>query len=364
MPGDDRNRCGVTPPAGPQPVPALAGLRAYQPPAPDAEIDLRLDGTERRGLPGAVTGGLRQVCADDLSRYPNAASLERTIAERNGVAAERVVITAGADEALDRVCRAVLNPERWLVVATPTFEMLPHYARLAGAPIEEIPWLGGSLPCDAIGAAVCTATAVIAVVSPNNPTGAVVTADEVARLAAIDPNVLVVVDQAYGEFADADLTPVVAQWPNVLSVRTFSKAYGLSGCRVGYAVGPADVIGWMRAAGGPYAVARPSLAIAAARYADDADVAAYVARVRTERAALGALLSELGAAPLPSQANFVLCKFDDAPALDASLAAAGIAVRQFPANPALEGYRRITCPADPSEFDRLTAALRAALKGA
>lgn len=346
-------------------MPALEGLQAYSPPPPLEGIDLRLDGTERRTLPAEVAEPLTRVEAADLSRYPDASALEQMIAERNGVTPDRVLVTAGADEALDRLCRALLGPGRWLVCAVPTFEMLPHYARLVGGSVEEVPWPDGSaLPVEALGQAVCGATAVVAVVSPNNPTGAVVSPDEIARLAAIDPSLLVVIDQAYGEFADEDLTPAVTQWPNALTVRTLSKAYGLSGCRVGYAIGPSQVIGWMRAAGGPYSVARLSLAVAAKRYADDADLASFVGRVREEREALTALLTELGAQPLPSQANFVLSKFANAEGLDASLAAAGITVRSFPKDPALAGYRRITCPADATDFDRLTAALRAALKGA
>jgi histidinol-phosphate aminotransferase len=247
----------------------------------------------------------------------------------------------------------------------PTFEMLPHYARLCGGQVTEVEWFGGALPVESLAAAVGPETRVLGVVSPCNPTGAVVTADEVARLAAIDPSLLVVVDQAYGEFAEIDLTPILAEWPNVVSVRTLSKAYGLSGLRVGYAVAAPAIIAVLRAAAGPYSVARPSIACALRRLQEGAsDVTAYVARVREERDTLTALLQELDAAPLPSQANFVLSKFADAAALDAALAGAGIKVRAFPKNPALAGYRRITCPADPADFDRLTTALRAALKGA
>ncbi len=361
---DERNICGAKPPTGPRPVPALQGLRPYTPPAPLSGIDLRLDGTERRTLPAAIAAALSRAEVGDLSRYPDAAALEANLAQARGAVPGGVLVTAGADEALDRICRAYLSPGRHAVFAVPTFEMLPHYARLAGGSVTEVEWFGGALPVEALGAAVTPETRVLGVVSPNNPTGAAVTADEVARLAAIDPSLLVVVDQAYGEFAETDLTPLLAGLPNVVSVRTLSKAYGLSGLRVGYAVAAPEVIAVLRAAGGPYSVARPSIRRALERLTSDDDVADYVGRIREERTALSALLTELGAEPLPSQANFVLSKFANAAGLDTSLAGAGIKVRAFPKNPALHGYRRITCPADAGEFDRLTAALRAALKGA
>lgn len=342
-----------------RPVPLLAGVEPYRAPAAAPGVDLRLDGTERRSLPPEVAARLVRAAADGWSRYPDPGPLEAALAARHGVAPERVLVTAGADEALDRVCRALLAPGRGCVLATPTFEMLPRYAALTGADVVEVPWPGGALPVEALRAAVGSATAVLAVVSPNNPSGAVATAPELTALAAAAPHALLVVDQAYGEFADVDLTPAVSAIGNGLSVRTFSKALGLAGARVGYAVGPATVIAAMRAAGGPYSVARASLAVAAARLADHGDSAAYVARVREERAALSALLRELGAAPLPSQANYVLCRPPDPARFDAVLAAAGIATRAFPGRAGLTGARRVTCPGDATDFERLAVALRA-----
>jgi histidinol-phosphate aminotransferase len=349
---------GPESPGEPRPAPELAGIVPYRTPGVPAGVDLRLDGTERRSLPSAVADRLAAAAAEGWSRYPDPSVLEALLAQRHGVTPDRVLVTAGADEALDRVCRAVLAPRRGAVLAVPTFEMLPRYATLAGASVTEIEWPGGALPVDALAAAAGPATALVAVVSPNNPTGAIAATDALRRLAAAVPQAVLVVDQAYGEFADLDLTPAVSALPNGLSVRTCSKALGLAGARVGFAIGPAAVIHWMRAAGGPYSVARPSLAVAAARLADDADVADYVARVRTEREALFELLRGIGATPMPSQANFVLCRPPDAERFDAVLAAAGIATRAFPGRPGLEGFRRVTCPADDVAFERLRAALR------
>jgi len=304
------------------------------------------------------------VLYDDICRYPAPHELEQALEQECDAAPGGVLCTAGADEALDRVCRGYLAPGRHAVLVTPTFEMLPRYAALAGAEVTEVAWPAGDLPLAALDAAVRPETTLIGVVSPNNPTGAVAALADLQALAEANPKALLVVDQAYGEFADVDLTRPLARVANVVSVRTFSKARGLAGLRVGWAVGAPAVIEVLRAAGGPYAVSRPSLAMATVRLRQRDDVADYVARVRTERAELTARLTRRGVEVLPSQANFVLCRLPDAEAFDAALATAGIAVRAFPGRAALTGWRRITCPADAGEFERLLAACDAALGGA
>jgi histidinol-phosphate/aromatic aminotransferase/cobyric acid decarboxylase-like protein len=197
-------------------------------------------------------------------------------------------------------------------------------------------------------------------VTPNNPTGAVATIDDVRAVAAAAPRAIVLLDQAYAELADEDLTGPALALPNVLVVRSLSKAYGLAGLRIGYALGAPEVIAWMRAAAGPYTVAGPSLHVAMARLAlprDDVD--AYLARARLERSRLFELLAELGYAPVPSQANFVLCHVPDPLALRDAMARRGIGIRVFPGKRRLEDAVRITVPGDERDFERVCAALRA-----
>jgi histidinol-phosphate aminotransferase len=157
-------------------------------------------------------------------------------------------------------------------------------------------------------------------------------------------------------------------------VRTFSKARGLAGLRVGYAVGHEAVIGMLRTTGGPFPVSPVALAAAAAALDEEESVARIVARVRAEREALATLLRRLGADPMPSEANFVTADFSrckvlcgtPVPGVDAmppsehvrhALAARGIAVRGWPSRPDLENLLRITLPADERSFDRLARAL-------
>ena len=346
------------------PRPALdpACLQAYRRQLPRTAVDLHLDGNEGLAPDARLLDELAPLGREVMGRYPDSSALEERLAAGLGIEPGRVLVTGGADDALDRVCRAFCCADRELVQTVPTFEMIARYARLTGAAVIEVPWPGGAFPLDAMLSRLGARTSVIAVVSPNNPTGAVARREDLIRLSRSAPGAVLLVDLAYTEFADDDPTPALLELPNVVVIRTLSKAWGLAGLRVGYALGTPSMIGWLRAAGHPYAVARPSLALAEARLKSGAaQVTAFIDRVRHERRRLSDTLLELGARPMPSQANFVLCRFADASWVRDGLASLGIAVRAFSGRAGLGDYLRITCPGDEEAFDRLEAALRCVL---
>jgi histidinol-phosphate aminotransferase len=343
------------------PSPRIAGVTAYRP-SPGADTaSLRLDKNEGRAS-AALYAALAHAPAELLSRYPDPGRLEAKLAKRLGVAPEQLVCTAGADDGLDRICRALLGPGREIVMPMPTFELLPRYATFAGGTVREVGWPGGAFPTEAVLGQVSDKTVAIVVVSPNNPTGAVATAADLAALRAGAPNAVLVVDLAYGELADEDLTAATLALPDALVLRTLSKGWGLAGLRVGYAAGPTRLVEWLRCAGHPYALAGLSIHVAEAALDDEAGLAVYVSRVRYEREALFQLLQDLGAAPQPSQANFVLCRPADPAALCSGLRRLGIVVRGWPTHPTLAPFVRITCPADEVGYRSLTAALREVLR--
>ncbi len=344
------------------PGPVVAELEAYDPGRPRGPVDLRLDGNEGP-LPDPAVGAALAAADPALWRYyPARRGLEAEIADRFGLPPEAVLVTAGADDALERALRAVAAPGREVVLTTPTFEMLGRYARLAGAEVLEVPWWQGPFPVDKVLARANGRTAAIAVVSPNNPTGAVATAADLQTLAAAVPHALLLVDHAYVEFAEEDLTAAALALPNALVFRTLSKAWGCAGLRVGWVMGDPRVVGWLRTVGQPYSVAAPSLAAgAAALAADDGPRRRFVATVKEERERLAATLAGLDAIPYPSQANFVLARFADAAWVRDALAGLGIAVRRFPPESLLGPCLRITCPGDAAALARLEAALGAAL---
>jgi histidinol-phosphate aminotransferase len=324
---------------------------------------LRLDGNEGATPARAVLAELAAADPELLRRYPDTSALEATLADRFSVSRERVIVTAGADEALDRICRAYAGPGRAVLLPDPGFEMIERYAALAGAPLIRVPWSGDAFPIDEVLGALDDRIGVVAVVSPNNPTGGVASIDDVRRIAAAAGDAMVVLDHAYVEYADADLTAAVLDLGNVVVVRTLSKAWGLAGCRVGYAIGTTAVIAVLRAAGGPYPVAGPSLALALAQLRQgDAGLRAHVHRVRAERDTLARLLTSRGISVRASQANFVFADAGArAPALRDGLRARGILVRDFPDRAGLETSLRITLPGDAADFARLTTALEGIL---
>ncbi len=343
---------------GPQPARTVPAVAAGIPPCPPW-IDLRLDGNQGRA-PGAAFVARLATDGELLRRYPLDRSLERTLAARHGVAAANVFVGAGADDVLDRLCRVVLEPGRRAIVPAPTFEMLPRYVVMAGGELVAPEWRRGAWPREQVLAAITPATALIAIVSPNNPTGLVATGDDVRAVVAAAPHAIVLVDAAYAEFGGEDLTAAALPHANVVVVRTFSKAFGLAGLRVGYALAPERVVGWLRSIGSPFTAGTLARRAAELRLGDErGEVADYVRAVVAERRELETLLAARGFAVLPSAGNFVFVAGGEVAWLAAALAGLGIAVRVFA--DASAGALRITVPGEPAVFARLCAGVQAAM---
>lgn len=345
-----------------RPSRAVAGIGHYQVPRHPAPIELRLDGNEGMRPADDVFHPLRDASPALLRRYPSRVALQERLAARLNVPLDQLITTCGGDDALDRAFRCMLEPGREVVIPTPTFDMLHRYARWTGATVVEVPWGDTPWPRQAVLDALTPETAVVCVVTPNNPTGGIATAEDLRAISAAAPQALLVVDLAYTEFAAVDLTATALALPNAVVFRTLSKAYGLAGLRVGYAAGPAEVIGWMRSAGNPYTVSAPSVALACAALdgpQEEAD--AFVARIKAERITLAATLRELGAETWASEGNFVYAKIADPLWLRDALAGIGIGIRVWPGTPGREHATRITCAGYPDDAARLEHGLRSAL---
>ena len=342
--------------------PFAQNLRPYSTRPHEAPIELRLSGNEGAAPSPFIWEVLGKSNADVARRYPSESELQSELAARTGVSSERIVVTAGGDDAIDRICRMTLGPGRELVLPTPTFEMIARYATLCGATVREVDWSGSAFPTDAVLAEIGPKTGLIALVSPNNPTGAVASVDDLNRLASAAPGAVVLVDQAYAEFSDDDLTQAALDLDNAVVVRTLSKAWGLAGLRVGYAIAPMEIAQTLRAVGQPYAVAAPSIALARAALREPRLMRDYVRRVRAERESLGGVLRELKLEPRSSQGNFILTRPPDPSWLHDGLAGQGVGIRTWPDDPKLASCARITCPGDEADCSRLVAALRTTIE--
>lgn len=339
----------------PAPSRRLSHVAAYAAPSPCAPEEIRLN----------ANVGPSWTNDDRLSRfneYPNDGDVIESIATTFDVSGSQVAIGAGADEILDRVCRAFLDAGQTAVVHAPSFEMVPRYVQLAGATVATVDWCEAAFPLQAFGDAVQDENAAVAfLTSPNNPTGGVIPLADIEALAARCPSTLIVADFAYVDFAGEDPTQALLAFSNVIVVRTFSKAWGLAGLRVGYALGPADVIGSLRRAGSPFPVSQPSLDAVCEVLRQPLARQSAVRRVKEERSLLYEALQRAGLRPLPSQGNFVFCRADSdavrtAQWWSAALAALGLRVRTF-GTPGLEDALRITCPGRAAAFDRLLNAI-------
>ncbi len=291
-----------------------------------------------------------------LRKYADPAPLEEAYAAYLGLAPANVLATTGADDAIDRVMRAFLAPGQEMVFPTPTFEMVPRCAQMARGDLVPVEYEWGKLPHDEILSAVNERTGLVAVLTPDNPTGRAFSTASLLHLAeALPPEVTLMADLAYAEFADEDPTGALLDVPGAVTIRTLSKAWGLAGLRVGFAVGPKERIDVLRRFGGPYALTGPSIAIALDRLLNGVgEMRAFVEFVRSRRERLASAIRAAGGVPEPSQTNFVLASFADARWILRGMAAQGVLVRHFTHLPE---YVRITVPRDDAEFGRVARAL-------
>lgn len=278
--------------------------------------------------------------------------LRDAIAGVAGVPPRRIVPGAGADELIRLVTTQAVGAGDAVVVPTPTFAMFSVEARLAGARVIEVERseLAERQPVEAIRNAVEESAArLVWLCSPNNPTGDAYELDEMARLAD-GLSALVVVDEVYVEFAEQSLglepnalsaMALQQSHPNVLVLRSLSKAYGMAGARVGYLVVPEALASRFDAVRLPSSVATPSEALALEALGDAGGVRALRAQVIAERERLSGVLDRLGCRVLPSVTNFVAFRPPDADALADGLASRGIIVRRYPSGP-MRGWLRAT----------------------
>ena len=298
---------------------------------------------------------LRSLEPGKLGRYPDpVASIVRdAVAERHGVAPENVFVGNGSDEVLALLVRLVLDPGDLMAIPDPTYSLYPILAALQNARLETHPLDEAFELPDSLDR---TRARLVIVANPNSPTGIGAPRERLSRLADAVPG-LVIVDEAYAEFAQADCLPLAVNHERVVVVRTLSKAYGLAGIRVGYAVGAPWVIDRLLATKDSFNVDFVAQRLAAAALGDAAYLGSIVGRIRATRDRVVGRLRALGWVVLPSEANFVLARPRRAAAGAAyhALRDRGIFVRFFDAS-RVRDYLRISVGTD-DEMNRFLEAV-------
>lgn len=293
-----------------------------------------------------------QLDANTLLRYPDPLGLDlrRALAAQLGVSVDEVVLGNGSHELLMLLAQAFAGPGDPVVFSEFGFAVFPISTATVGATPVRVPALPVDHPSaprghdlDAMAAAITADTRLVFVANPNNPTGTSFSSSALAGfLAKIPPQVPVVVDEAYHEYVtDPDVDSAIrlrARFPNVIVTRTFSKAYGLAGLRVGYLVAAADCCNVLNRVRESFNVNGVALALAEAALADQDHVGLVRARTQKQIAALSREIRALGLFVHPSQTNFVLVDFGrDAAPIEAKLLAQGAVVRP------MKGYGLPTC---------------------
>jgi histidinol-phosphate aminotransferase len=302
-----------------------------------------------------VVDAIRRA-APEVGRYPDGASvdLRSDLARCFGVAHENVVTGNGSDELILLLALAYLDAGDEAVLARPPYGIHRTAVLATGGVPVTVPLRDYVHDLEAMAAAVTTRTRLVFLANPHNPTGTLVDGLALRRFVEVAPaSVLVVVDEAYFDFVDPDLRHTARDLldlhPNVVTLRTFSKAYGMAGLRAGYAVAHADVVATLDRIRPPFGL--NSLAQAAARAAltDREHLAFVIEATRCGRSRLLELASRLDLEAIPSQANFVLMRVED-PAVVMDLMAQGVIVRPGE-NLGMPGWIRVSVGL-PEEIDR------------
>ncbi len=322
----------------------IRAISPYQPGKPISELAREM-GLAEEGIvklasnenplgmsPLAKTAALAAL--EDVSRYPdgNGFVLKKALSERFGVGLDTIVLGNGSNDVLELAARAFLEPGTSAVYSQYAFAVYPLAIQAAGARGSQVPARDYAHDPGAMIAAIGTDTRMLFIANPNNPTGTLMDPETVRTLLrSVPSDVVVVLDEAYTEYLPPELRSaplsLLKEFPNLLISRTFSKAYGLAGLRVGYGLAAPDVADMLNRVRQPFNVNNIALAAAAAALSDDAFLAeSYVANRRgMEQLVHG--VKRLGLDYIPSHGNFLTVKVGDAARINLALLKQGVIVR-------------------------------------
>lgn len=338
---------------------AVQKLRSYHPPLAGRQ-GLRLDFNENTvGCSPRVLARMRTLDAEALARYPDREPVEREVARFLGLDAAQLLLTNGVDEAIHLLCSTYLDAGDEAIVVVPTFAMYSLFAHAEGARVVEI--RSGPefvFPTVELLAKISPHTRLIAVANPNNPTGTAVSQEILLQVAERAPHAALLVDEAYFEFYGETLLTRQARPSNIFVARTFSKAYGLAGLRIGVLVGEATQMAMVRRVASPYNVNAIALAVLPEALQDAAYVDRYATEIRRNRDLLEQELGTLGLHYWASRGNFVLVRIGSRhKEFVRSLRERRVLVRDRDSDPGCEGSVRLTVGSD-AHTQTLIAALR------
>ena len=301
---------------GLQPNLAVKNMRPYSPPSQGRADKMRLDFNENTVgcSPQVIDAICRLTDSNMISMYPEYSQAQNKIAKHFGVNTEQMVFTNGTDEAISLLVNTFIEPGGELIVMHPSYAMYRFYGELGSAKIVEVDYdVKQRLVFDLekLLAKINQNTAAIFLANPNNPTGTAISRDEIIKILNAAPHSVVLIDEAYVEFADISVLDLINEYTNLVVSRTFSKAYGMAGIRFGCMFSKSENIAWVRKAQSPYSVNAVAVVAACAAIEDNAYLASYVSEVRECRNFVEAEFDRLGIKYFKSSGNFLLFDVGD-----------------------------------------------------
>jgi len=319
-------------------------MKEYHPPLGDRG-GLRLDFNENTvACSPRVLEVLAQISRPELTMYPEREHVEALAADHLNLKPSQALLTNGVDEAIHVLCQTYLGPGDEMLLPVPTYSMYTVYASATDAKLVEVP-AGPDfhLPLDALLAKITPVTKLIAIANPNSPTGQAVSRAALLKLIEAAPHAIVFIDEAYFHFYGQTVLDLIGQAQNVIVARTFSKAYGLAGLRLGVLAASDGAMHWLRRVISPYSVNSLALACLPAALDDRSYIDGYVKEVLLARAEFAAALEEMGVTFWPSEANFLLLNIGPLHSgFCRAMRKRGILVRDRSADPGCDGCVRIT----------------------
>ena len=328
----------------PAPRARVQAMMEYHPPLGSRDA-LRLDFNENTlACSPKVREALQSISTGALTRYPEREPVEAVVASHLGIAPEQAALTNGVDEAIHVLFETFLESGDELLLPVPTYTMYEVYASATDArviPVQAADDL--QFPFEPLLSAITPRTKIIAIANPNSPSGTIATRAQLIEIARRAPHAVLLVDEAYFHFCGQTVIDLVGAVPNLIVARTFSKAYGLAGLRVGLLAGPVELMRWMRRVLSPYSVNSLALACLPPALQDESYLDWYVGEVLQARTEFEAALDAARVRRWPSHANFVLIEIGARHAEFVRLMrAAGVLVRDRSNDPGCDGRVRIT----------------------
>jgi histidinol-phosphate aminotransferase len=320
-------------------------LAPYMAPEEGRAGKLRLDFNENTvGCSPRVLRALRRITPEQLAIYPEYEAATRRIARHFGVRPAEMLFSNGVDDALRLIMDTFVEPGNTVLIPEPTFSMYRFFAEVAGARVEAVPYEDSvRFPLEAILRALRRSPRVLCLANPNNPTGTLLDHAALRRILDAAPRTLVLVDEAYFEFAGVTVLPWIRKRANLVVSRTLSKAAGLAALRLGVLFARTDIADALRRACTPYPVGNAALIAAEAALADRGFLRRYVREVLASREHLARGLKRLGVRVFPSGANFLLVDFGEGGSqLVRRLARRGILLRDRAGEMGRDGFVRVT----------------------